>query len=259
MTQLGRAAIEEMYHGDPDRHQPHARGCDPKTFDLLGELDRESVGRRNYPVIATHAAFRFGNPTLEPDACDNQADHRSRSVIGLIFAQHRIVERLYKRVTNTLEESLPILKRHVDEIRRHGGRDVLTIGSDFDGFIKPTLGGFDHIDDLAKLGERLDELLPRAMAKASSGDALRVLETTFTAGTLTRGNGDSSASTRPAIAGRGSIGRFEPSPLAPALLTPSCAASGWPSRPPDRSPPLARGVPAAVASHSSVPIAPQCR
>ena len=131
VTKLGRAAIEEMYERRILIDISHMReDAIAKTFDLLGELDRES-GRTpsDYPVIATHAAFRFGNQryNLTPATIRRIADRGG--VIGLIFAQHQINERLYEGETNTLEESLPILKRHVDEIRRHGGHEVLAIGS----------------------------------------------------------------------------------------------------------------------------------
>ncbi|MGA8925179.1 MAG: membrane dipeptidase [Solirubrobacterales bacterium] len=181
VTKLGRAAIEEMYERRILIDISHMReDAIAKTFDLLGELDRES-GRTpsDYPVIATHAAFRFGNQRYNLTPATIRRIANRGGVIGLIFAQHQINERLYEGETKTLEESLPILKRHVDEIRRHGGHEVLAIGSDFDGFIKPTLGGFDHIDDLAKLGEHLDELCPDHGQGFLSGNALRVLETTF--------------------------------------------------------------------------------
>ena len=181
VTGLGRAAIEEMYERrvliDISHMREDAVG---KTFDLLEKLDRES-GRApsDYPVIATHAAFRFGSQryNLTPATIRRIADRGG--MIGLIFAQHQINERLYEGETKTIEESLPILKRHVDEIRKHGGHEVLAIGSDFDGFIKPTLGGFEHIDDLARLREHLEELCPDHGQGFLSGNALRVLETTF--------------------------------------------------------------------------------
>ena len=181
VTRLGRAAIEEMYERRVLIDISHMReDAISKTFDLLEKLDRDS-GRTpsDYPVIATHAAFRFGDQryNLTPATIRRIADRGG--VIGLIFAQHQINERLYKGETKTIKESLPILKRHVDEIRKHGGHEVLAIGSDFDGFIKPTLGGFEHIDDLAKLGEHLDELCPDHGQGFLSGNALRVLETTF--------------------------------------------------------------------------------
>ena len=181
VTRLGRAAIEEMYERRVLIDISHMReDAIAKTFNLLEKLDRDS-GRApaDYPVIATHAAFRFGDQryNLTPATIRRIADRGG--VIGLIFAQHQINERLYEGETKTIDVSLPILKRHVDEIRRHGGHEVLAIGSDFDGFIKPTLGGFDHIDDLAKLREHLDELCPDHGQDFLSGNALRVLEATF--------------------------------------------------------------------------------
>jgi microsomal dipeptidase-like Zn-dependent dipeptidase len=181
VTNLGRAAIEEMYERRVLIDISHMReDAIATTFDLLGELDRDS-GRApsDYPVIATQAAFRFGDQRYNLTPATIRRIAARGGVIGLIFAQHQINERLYDGETKTIEESLPILKRHVDEIRRYGGHEVLAIGSDFDGFIKPTLGGFDHIDDLAKLREHLDELCPDHGQDFLSGNALRVLETTF--------------------------------------------------------------------------------
>jgi microsomal dipeptidase-like Zn-dependent dipeptidase len=174
VTKLGRAAIEEMYERRIPIDISHMReDAVAKTFELIEELDRDS-GRAptDYPVIATHAAFRFGDQhyNLTPATIRRIAERGG--VIGVILAQHQINEGLYEGETKTFEQSLPILKRHVDEIRRHGGNEVLAIGSDFDGFIKPTLGGFEHVDDLARLSEHFDEGL-------LSGNALRVLETTF--------------------------------------------------------------------------------
>jgi microsomal dipeptidase-like Zn-dependent dipeptidase len=174
VTRLGRAAIEEMYERRILIDISHMReDAIAKTFDLIEDLDRHS-GRTpsEYPVIATHGAFRFGGQhyNLTPTTIRRIAERGG--VIGLIFAQHQINEGLYDGETTTIEQSLPILKRHADEIRRHGGHEVLAIGSDFDGFIKPTLGGFEHIDDLAQLSEHFDE-------DFLSGNALRVLETRF--------------------------------------------------------------------------------
>jgi microsomal dipeptidase-like Zn-dependent dipeptidase len=181
VTKLGRAAIEEMYERRVLIDISHMReDAVAKTFHLLEELDRDS-GRApsDYPVIATHAAFRFGDQryNLTPETIRRIADRGG--MIGLIFAQHQINERLYDGTTKTIEESLPILKRHVDEIRRHGGHEIVAIGSDFDGFIRPTLGGFEHIDDLAKLREHLDELCPEDGQGFLSGNALRVLKTMY--------------------------------------------------------------------------------
>jgi microsomal dipeptidase-like Zn-dependent dipeptidase len=181
VTRLGRAAIEEMYERRILIDISHMReDAIAKTFNLLEKLDRES-GRApsDYPVIATHAAFRFGEQryNLTPKTIRRIAERGG--VIGVIFAQHQINEGLYDRETKTIEESLPILKRHIDAIRKHGGHELLAIGSDFDGFIKPTLGGFEHIDDLAKLREHLDELCPEHGQSFLSGNALRVLRTMY--------------------------------------------------------------------------------
>jgi len=56
-----------------------------------------------------------------------------------------------------------------------GSHAYVGIGSDFDGFIKPTSGGLERIEDLKLLREPLAELYPDDVDAMLSGNALRVL------------------------------------------------------------------------------------
>ena len=54
----------------------------------------------------------------------------------------------------------------------------MAIGSDFDGFIKPTMGGFERSSDLARLPAALTARYGAADAERMlSGNVLRVLRT----------------------------------------------------------------------------------
>ena len=72
-----------------------------------------------------------------------------------------------------------MIRRHVDRLHEiTGSHEHVAIGTDFDGFIKPTLGGFEKSSDLAQLSERLIAHYGAADAeRILSGNALRVLRT----------------------------------------------------------------------------------
>ena len=57
-----------------------------------------------------------------------------------------------------------------------GGYEHICLGTDFDGFIKPTMGGLETMSDLAALERKLEEQYGReATELMTSGNALRVL------------------------------------------------------------------------------------
>jgi microsomal dipeptidase-like Zn-dependent dipeptidase len=97
-------------------------------------------------------------------------------VIGLIFAQHQLLDGLRKE-TKTFEESFEAICAHLDKIHelthshRHAG-----LGSDFDGFIKPTLAGLESAADMARLETALVSRYGAGDGGAiCSGNALRLL------------------------------------------------------------------------------------
>ena len=158
----------DLSHMDPG-------GID-EVFALLdGELD---PGKR-FPVVSTHAGYRFGKQKY---MCDRGIVERIAArdgVVGLIMAQHQLNDglRKHKDYTKALSESLEVICAHVDRIAEiTGGYDHIGLGSDFDGFIKPTMGGIEKMSDLATLDAALRKKYgDEATDKMTSGNALRVL------------------------------------------------------------------------------------
>jgi microsomal dipeptidase-like Zn-dependent dipeptidase len=111
------------------------------TLDLLDEKNVDP--ERNVPVVATHSAYRFGK--LEYNLSDPHIRRigQRKGVIGLIACDHYITDGLRGK-TKTLDDSLEVLRRHIDKIASlTDGYDCIGIGSDLDGFIKPSLTGLE--------------------------------------------------------------------------------------------------------------------
>jgi microsomal dipeptidase-like Zn-dependent dipeptidase len=174
LTELGRAAVRAMVRERVLVDVSHMRGdALTETLSLLEEVDREG----EIPVIATHAGYRFGKQSYMLDAEQVRQISRRRGVIGLIMAQHQLNERIRRRRTKTLDESFAVICRHIDCIRSiTGTHEHVALGSDFDGFIKPTMGGLENAGDLALLEGKLRAHYGDETADAiTSGNALRVL------------------------------------------------------------------------------------
>ena len=75
----------------------------------------------------------------------------------MIFAQHQINDGLRRTDTKTLDESLEVSSPATSTRSAH---DHVAIGSDLDGFIKPTLGGIETAADLAPLAAALQARYP---------------------------------------------------------------------------------------------------
>ncbi|HMJ74030.1 MAG TPA: membrane dipeptidase [Solirubrobacterales bacterium] len=119
-----------------------------ETSALLDEVDPQS----EVPVISTHAGFRFGRQEYMHDEGILLQLKRRRGVVGLIMAQHQLNDGLRDEETKTLEESIEVICAHIDEIAKiTGGYEQIALGTDFDGFIKPTMGGLEDAGDLALL------------------------------------------------------------------------------------------------------------
>jgi microsomal dipeptidase-like Zn-dependent dipeptidase len=146
-----------------------------EVFDLL---DRELDPGKQYPVASTHAGCRFGKQQY---MCDEEIVGRIAErdgVVGLIMAQHQLNDGLRKHgdYTETLAESLPLIYEHIDKLAElTGGYDHIALGTDFDGFIKPTMGGIDTMGDLAPFEAALEEKYgAEAARKMTSDNALRI-------------------------------------------------------------------------------------
>ncbi len=177
LSPLGEAAVRAMYEHRVLVDISHMReDAIQATFSLIEALDRESgADPRDYPVIASHSGYRFGSQQyMVSDAIIARIAARG-GVIGLIFAQHQINDGLRRRDTKTLKESLDVLGRHIDAI----GPEHVGIGSDLDGFIKPTLGGIESAADLAPFAAALKARYPESADAMLEGNALRVIRTRF--------------------------------------------------------------------------------
>lgn len=169
---LVRSLVENRILADLSHMDPAAIA---ETLDYMDKIDR----RRTMPVVSTHAGYRFGGQQYMHDREILERIRDRNGVVGLIMAQHQLNDGLRKKgdETETLAESLPILFQHIDAIKdATGSYDHIGIGSDLDGFIKPTIGGIEDVSDLPSLEVPLvDKYGQEAAEKIMWRNALRVL------------------------------------------------------------------------------------
>jgi microsomal dipeptidase-like Zn-dependent dipeptidase len=174
LTELGRAAVRAMVRHRVMVDVAHMRpDALEETFALLDELDPD----RTLPVLASHAGYRFGGQEYMLDAAAVRRIEARGGVVGLILAQHQLNDGIRRKDTKTLAESLEVIQRHVDALHDvNGSHDHIALGTDFDGFIKPTMGGLESAGDLAGLEAGLRRRYGNGVAEQiTSGNALRVL------------------------------------------------------------------------------------
>lgn len=182
LSDLGRAAIEAMVreHVLIDISHMSERSLD----DTFGLLDRIDPGK-SVPVLATHAGYRFGTQEYMLSTAVLRRIADRGGVVGLIFAQHQLYDGVgsthprlgFSGKRRRFEESFEVLCRHIDGIRDATGSHRHTaIGSDLDGFIKPTLPGLEDMRDMAALERALRERYGEEEGELiCSGNALRPL------------------------------------------------------------------------------------
>jgi microsomal dipeptidase-like Zn-dependent dipeptidase len=151
LTELGARAVRAMYASKVlvDISHMRQRAIDD-TFELVGQLDRDSgTDPRDYPLIASHIGVRSVGPddqqyNLSPETIWRIRDRGG--VMGVILAQHQLGK------TADEERSRVVLRAHIDAIAAEaGGHGFTGIGTDLDGFIKPTLAALETASDLSKL------------------------------------------------------------------------------------------------------------
>ena len=146
--------------------------------EVFALLDDELDPGKEYPVVSTHAGYRFGKQKYMCDQGIIEKIAERDGVVGLIMAQHQLNDGLRKHndFTENLAESLEVIFAHIDKIVEiTGGFDHIALGTDFDGFIKPTMGGVEKMSDLAALDAALrDKYGDEAIEKLTSGNALRI-------------------------------------------------------------------------------------
>jgi microsomal dipeptidase-like Zn-dependent dipeptidase len=143
-----------------------------ETFTLLDQVDPQHTA----PVVATHSACQFGR--LKYNISDEHiaAVAKRHGVVGLIACKHYMADG--GTSPETFDDSMDVIFRHVDRIKDVTGCHAHTgLGSDLDGFIKPTLPGLETPAALRQVEERLSKKYGDAVAEQiCSGNALRVLK-----------------------------------------------------------------------------------
>jgi microsomal dipeptidase-like Zn-dependent dipeptidase len=174
LSELGEAAIEAMVQHGVLVDVTHM--SERSVSETLALLDRLDPGRR-VPLVATHSGYRFGDMEylLDERAIERIAERDG--VVGVIFAATKLRDGLPRPPSRRFEDSFGIFARHIDRIHEITGSHRHTaIGSDLDGFIKPTLPGLDDMRDMARLERALHDRYGRRDASAICSDnALRVL------------------------------------------------------------------------------------
>jgi microsomal dipeptidase-like Zn-dependent dipeptidase len=173
LTAKGRAAVEAMVRRRVLVDVSHmSERALVDTFELLDELDPG----KTVPVLATHGAYRLGTQSYNLTRPTVERIAERDGVIGLILARHQVADGVPKPARG-LEGTVDLLCRHIEAIAAvTGDHRHVAIGSDFDGFVKPTLDGLRDMRDMAELERRLvDRLGPGPAQLVCSENALRPL------------------------------------------------------------------------------------
>ena len=174
LTALGRAAVTALVRERVLVDVSHMdQTALDDTFALLDELDPD----REVPVIATHTAYRFGDDPYNLTAETFERIVARGGVAGLILAEHQAADGLGH--TDSIEDALAVLFRHIDRFHQIAGSHRHTaIGTDLDGFIKPTLARLETEADMRRVEQALRERYGPADADLiASGNALRLART----------------------------------------------------------------------------------
>lgn len=177
LTELGVAAVKAMYKHKVLIDISHMRqDALDATVALVEELEAEekpAPNPRDFPLIATHVGMRDAGPDQQSynlSAKTAELIQARGGLIGLITAQHQLGS------TQDPADSQAVVKKHLDAITALGnGHDATAIGSDLDGFIKPTLAGLNQASDLHLLEQWIREAQPENADKILYGNARSVL------------------------------------------------------------------------------------
>jgi microsomal dipeptidase-like Zn-dependent dipeptidase len=174
LSELGEAAVDAMLTEGILIDLSH---CSPQAMAEIVALRERHERGPGMPLIATHVACRLGTQlyNLSNDQIEEIAD--SGGVIGLIFADHQIMDGAPKKRTKSFDDSFEMLCKHIDHIcQRTDSHAHIAIGSDLDGFIKPTLAGLHDMTCMDRLQVALAGRYGRAVTEQiTAGNALRVL------------------------------------------------------------------------------------
>jgi len=186
LSELGRAAVAAMARRRMLIDVSHM--SERSLEDTFEQLEGLETPEARIPVLATHAGYRFGaQEYMLREATVRRIAERD-GVIGLIFARHQIEDGpppnlprqrkplLTKR--RRLAWSVDVLAAHIVRIGEIAGSNRhVALGSDFDGFIKPTLPGLRDMRDMAHLRDALMSRFPDDAEAICRRNALRPFET----------------------------------------------------------------------------------
>jgi membrane dipeptidase len=176
LSSLGRAAVRAMVREGVLIDISHM--SDRSIDDTFKLLDQELDPEKQVPVIATHTCFRFGKQHYGLTEETLLRIKARKGVAGLIMAQHQMRDGIRDKRTFRFKTSWPVIRAHIERFHAiTGSHEYTAIGSDFDGFIKPTMGGLERAADMTKLTKALnDEYGAAATRMIASGNAQRVLQ-----------------------------------------------------------------------------------
>lgn len=181
LTELGTNLIEAMYRHKVLVNISHmSEQAVRETFELVERLEGNNA-KTDYPIIATHVGMRSAGPAARAQEY-NLSDDTARKVaerggvIGLISAQHQLGD------ANNEAGSAALIKAHLDAISMAVGNasSVAALGTDIDGFIKPTLAGFEKAEDFAELERWIRKAGQDDPEAILHGNAERVIRAAFT-------------------------------------------------------------------------------
>jgi microsomal dipeptidase-like Zn-dependent dipeptidase len=170
LTPLGEAAVRAMVEHNVLIDVTHMNDLAiDHTFKLIDEVGSGP------PLIASHIACRFGKSgyNLTDDAI-REIGARG-GVIGVIACEHWASDG--RKTPKTAGESVELICEHIERVRQvTGSDDHVAIGTDLDGYIKPSLHGLEHLGHMKVLQEALVARYTATLAeKFTSGNLLGVL------------------------------------------------------------------------------------
>jgi microsomal dipeptidase-like Zn-dependent dipeptidase len=171
LTERGRAAVEAMA-----RNRVLVDLAHMSAHSIREALEILDAVAPDMPVINSHAGYRFGTQEYMLDAATIERIAARRGVVGLIMAQHQLNDGVSRR-EHRFDDSFEVICRHIDKFHQiTGSHEHIGIGSDFDGFVKPMMGGLETPAALGGLAQRLAERYGNDDAeRITSGNAIRVL------------------------------------------------------------------------------------
>jgi microsomal dipeptidase-like Zn-dependent dipeptidase len=178
LSELGQAAVRAMYEQrvliDLSHMRPNAV---QETLALLRELDREHGAEpEEYPVIASHAGYRFGRQTYMLTVQTIREIARRNGVVGLMMARHQLQDG--RSDGEGIDHTVATIAAHIDAIAGVTGSHAhVGIGSDLDGFVKPTMSAIEVAADLGRLERPLRDRYPADADAILTQNALRVVRT----------------------------------------------------------------------------------